>query len=218
LIIYAERLYKEDALMLKIIITALVTYVATSVDEIPVLFMLYTKQSNKGRAKTITLSYFLGTFILIGLGLLGALGLGFIPQRWIIGLFGLVPLVIGIKVLINGEDDEEEEEGVKKSLQKYKLLWVQVLAITIGLGADDMGIYIPLFTTIKGGEILLMVLVFAICTAVLCKISYKLTSINKLTEFMERYERFIIGTVFTTIGILIMYECGTFSRFFAYSY
>lgn len=200
--------------MLKVVITALATYIATSVDEIPVLFMLYTRQSNKGKAKTITLSYFLGTFILIGLGILGAFGIGFIPKKWIIGLFGLVPLFLGLKVLIKGENDEEEDEGVRKSLQKYKLLWVQVLAITFGLGADDMGIYIPLFTTINGGEILLTVLIFAICTAVLCGISYKLTSIKKLTEFIEKYERFIIGIVFTSIGIFIMHGCGTFAHFF----
>lgn len=197
--------------MFKVIIMALATYVATSVDEIPVLFMLYAKQSNKGRAKTITISYFLGTFILIGIGLLGALGLGVIPQQWVMGLFGLVPVFLGIKILIKGED--EEEEGVKKALQRYKSLWVQVLAITIGLGADDLSVYIPLFTTIKGGEILLMVLIFAFGTVVLCGISYKLTSINKLTTFIEKYERFITGITFTSIGIFIMYESGTFAHF-----
>lgn len=199
--------------MFKVIITALATYLATSIDEIPILFMLYAKQSNKGRAKTITISYFLGTFILIGIGLLGALGLGVIPQQWVMGLFGLVPVFLGIKILIKGEDEEEEEEGIKKALQRYKSLWIQVLAITIGLGADDLSVYIPLFTTIKGGEILLMVLIFALCTAVLCVFSYKLTSINILDKFIEKYERFITGIIFTAIGIFIMYNNGTFAHF-----
>jgi cadmium resistance transport/sequestration family protein len=197
--------------MIQTIITAIVTYIATSIDEIPILFMLYTKQSNRGKAKTITLSYFLGTFILISIGLLGSLGLGFIPEQWMMGLFGLIPLILGIKILIKGEDGEEE--GVKKSIQKYKSLGIQVLAITIGLGADDLAVYIPLFTTLEGWEIISMVLVFALGTAVLCRISYKLTSINKLTEFIEKYERFIVGIIFTAIGIFIMLECGTFAHF-----
>ena len=165
--------------MIQTIITAIVTYIATSIDEIPILFMLYTKQSNRGKAKTITLSYFLGTFILISIGLLGSLGLGFIPEQWIMGLFGLVPLALGIKILIKGEDDEEEEEGINKSIQRYKSLGIQVLAITIGLGTDDLAVYIPLFTTLEGWEIISMVLVFALGTAVLCRISYKLTSDRK---------------------------------------
>ncbi len=199
--------------MIQTIITAIVTYIATSIDEIPILFMLYTKQSNRGKAKTITLSYFLGTFILISIGLLGSLGLGFIPEQWIMGLFGLVPLALGIKILIKGEDDEEEEEGINKSIQRYKSLGIQVLAITIGLGTDDLAVYIPLFTTLEGWEIISMVLVFALGTAVLCRISYKLTSINKLTEFIEKYERFIVGIIFTVIGLFIMFECGTFAHF-----
>lgn len=89
--------------MLKTIFIALITYVATSIDEIPVLFMLYTKKSNKGKEKTITSAYFIGTFILIAISLLGAFGIGLIPEKWI-----------------------------------------------IGLGADDLGVFIPLFATLSG--------------------------------------------------------------------
>ena len=198
--------------MIQTILTALAVYIATSIDEIPILFMLYTRQSNRGKAKLITLAYFLGTFVLIGIGLLGSSGLGFIPEQWIIGLFGLVPLILGVKVLIKGEDDEEKENA-EKITQKYQSQMLQVLAVTIGLGADDLSVYVPLFTTMDGWNIFIMILVFAICTAVLCKISYKLTSICQLVEFMEKYERFIIGLIFTTIGIFIMFESGTITHF-----
>lgn len=193
------------------LLTAIATYLAASIDEVPVLFMLYTKSSNRGKSKIITLSYFIGTFVLVGLGLMGALGLSLISQKWIIGLVGLVPLVMGIKVLLKGEDDDEEEEAMAAS-QKYKTLAVQVLAITIGLGADDLGVYIPLFTTLTGLEILQMLLVFALCTAVLCLISYRLTKIEVLTDFIEKYERYIVGTIFAAIGIFVMAECGTLAK------
>jgi cadmium resistance transport/sequestration family protein len=151
--------------------------------------------------------------LLIGIGFLGAFGLGFIPEQWVLGAFGMVPLALGIKSLIKGEDNDKEEEEAEKSLQKYKSLGIQVLAITIGLGADDLGLYIQLFTTQKGWKILLMMLIFLLGTAVLCWISYKLKLISKLTDFVEKYERFITGIVFIAIGIYIMYECGTFAHF-----
>jgi cadmium resistance transport/sequestration family protein len=196
--------------MIKTIIAAMITYIATSIDEIPVLFMLYTKTGNRGKGKIITISYFVGTFLLISLGLLGAFSLKQIPQQWIIGLFGLVPFALGIKIIIIGED-EDEEKAVASSW-KYKTLGVQVLAITLGLGTDDLGVYIPLFTTITGWEFVQMLLVFTIGTAVLCYISYQLTHIDRLTRFIEKYERLIIGTVFVVIGALVMAECGTIRK------
>ncbi len=196
--------------MIKTIITALITYIATSIDEIPVLFMLYTKAGNRAKGKTITITYFIGTFILITLGLLGAFGLGKIPEKWMIGFVGLVPIVMGIKILITGE--EEDDEKAIASTQKFKIFCIQVLAVTIGLGADDLGVYIPLFTTLTGWEIVLMVLVFTFGTALLCYISFQLTRIDQLTVFIEKYERFIIGIVFTVIGFSVITECGTLSK------
>lgn len=200
--------------MITAILTALAAYISTSVDEIPILFMLYTKQTSRGRARTITLSYFIGTLILISLGLLGAFGLGFIPQKWMMGIFGLVPLIMGIKAMITGDGDEEA--GAEKAMQKYGTLGIQVLAVTFALGADDFGIYAPLFASLAGWEILVMIIVFILCTLLLCLVSYKLTSIKPLSAFMEKYERWIIGILFSAIGIFILQECGTIAHFMAY--
>ena len=195
--------------MLKIILTAMITFVATSIDEIPVFFMLYAKNVGKGKSKIITLAYFIGTFLLITLGLFGAFGLMQIPVKWVIGLTGLLPLGMGIKVLIKGDDDEEKAVA---TAHKHKTLWLQVLVITLALGADDLGVYIPLFTTLAGWEFLLMLLVFTIGTAILCFVSYRLTKIDQLMRFLEKQEHFIVGIVFIGIGIFVMFDCGTFSE------
>lgn len=194
--------------MFQLIITAIITYIATSIDEIPVLFMLYTKSSNRGKGKVITSVYFTGTFLLIAVGLLGAFGLVLIPVKWAVGLIGLLPLAMGIKILIKGDQDEEEALAAGS---RRKSLWAQVLVITLALGADDLGVYIPLFTTLSGWQVLLMLSVFAIGTGILCFISYRLTHIDALAEFIEKQERIIIGLVFIAIGILVLFECGTVS-------
>jgi len=194
--------------MIKIIIIAVITYLATSIDEIPMLFMLYTKTSNRGKGKTITAFYFIGTFLLVGLGFLGAYGLVQIPVKWAVGLIGLVPLGMGIKMFIDGDDDEEK---AMVSAGKRRTLWAQVLTITFTLGADDLGVYIPLFTTISGWEIIQMLIVYAFGTAILCMISYRLTKIERLKEFIEKRERFVVSIVYAAIGILVMLDCGTFA-------
>ena len=194
--------------MIKTIVTAIITYFATSFDEISVLFLLYNKSTNRGKGKTITITYFLGTFLLVALSLLGAFGLVKIPVKWAVGFIGLLPLIMGMKMLIKRDDDEEK---AMESANKHQILWVRVLVITIALGADDLGVYIPLFTTLTGWEIVLMLLIFAVGVAVTCFVSYRLTRIDRITSFIEKQERFLIGVIFMAIGILVMLECGTFS-------
>jgi len=116
---------------------------------------------------------------------------------------------MGIKILLSGEEDEQE---VVDKNQKYKGVWIQVLAITIGLGADDIGVYIPLFTTLTGWEIIQMMLVFVVGTALFCFTSFQLTKIEKLNSFIETYERYIVGIIFAGIRIYVMSECGTFEK------
>jgi cadmium resistance protein CadD (predicted permease) len=83
----------------KLILTAVITYLATSIDEIPVLFMLYKRSDNKNKGKIITVAYVAGMFLLIATGYLGAYGLIQLPAPWMIGLFGLIPLAMGVRIL-----------------------------------------------------------------------------------------------------------------------
>lgn len=199
--------------MIKSIIMAIVIYLATSIDEIPVLFMLYMDARNKGKGKIITFSYFIGTFLLVAIGMLGALGLVMLPAKWILGFIGLIPIIMGIKILITGDDDDEK--AVDKS-GKIDILGIKVLVITFALGADDLGVYIPLFTTLTSWEMLQTLLVFASGTLLLCLISYRLTSITRLTSYIEKWEKYIVGTIFIAIGIWVMIKCGTFSSAISY--
>jgi cadmium resistance transport/sequestration family protein len=170
--------------------------------------LIYKKADNKNNGIVITATYFVGTFLLIAAGIAGAFGLIQIPAQWMIGFVGLIPIVMGIRSLLN--DDDDEEEKAIATLQKIKTRWLQVLIVTISLGADDLGVYIPLFTTLSQGEVIIMLIIFALGTTGLCIVSYQLTRIDGLSLFIEKYERFIIGITFIIIGIFVMVESKTF--------
>ena len=189
--------------MIKTIVTACITYVSTSLDEIPILFMLYTTALYKGKGKSITLTYFIGTFVLIGAGFLGAFGLNVLPVKWVIGLFGIVPFIMGIKTFL--EDDNDEVKALETA-EKYNSLWIKVFVITIILGADDLGIYIPLFTTIRGWEIIQVLTVFVVGTTALCFISFKISKISILNSFFEKRGRFIAGSSYILLGLVVIHD------------
>ena len=141
--------------------------------------------------------------------------LNFIPQDWIIGLLGLIPIYLGIRVAMGSEEEAEEDEVMEKlgSRGSNRLFWTVAL-ITLASGGDNLGIYIPYFASISFSEIILALIVFAISIAVLCYISYQLAKISFVAETLEKYERIIVPIVFIGLGIFIMLENGTIQTLF----
>lgn len=62
---------------------------------------------------------------MVAISLFAAYVLNFIPQDWIIGLLGLIPIYLGIRVAFVGEEEEEEGEVVEKlgSRGTNRLFW-----------------------------------------------------------------------------------------------
>ncbi|ENY9691760.1 CadD family cadmium resistance transporter [Listeria innocua] len=159
---------------------------------------------------------YLGTSFLVAVSLFAAYVLNLIPQDWIIGLLGLIPLYLGIQVALYGEEEEEEEEVVEKisSGGSSRLFWTVTL-ITVASGADNLGIYIPYFTSLDPIDIIFAILVFAVSVAILCYISFRLAKFSFISETLEKYERVIVPIVFIGLGIYILLENGTIQTLFS---
>lgn len=93
---------------------------------------------------------------------------------------------------------------------KSNRLFVTVTVITLAAGGDNIGVYIPYFSTLSPNETIAMLIVFAVMIAILCYLSYRLASVKSVSETIEKWERWIVPVVFIGLGILIMVENGTF--------
>lgn len=134
------------------------------------------------------------------------------PEQWIIGLLGLLPLYMGVKIWTQGEEDEDESDILSLfSPGRFNLLFVTVTFIVLSSSADDFSIYIPYLASLNMIEIFTAIIVFLIMVGILCSISYRLASINFVSEKIEKYERWIVPVVFIGLGVYIMYENGTFT-------
>ncbi|MBA5730162.1 CadD family cadmium resistance transporter [Aerococcaceae bacterium INB8] len=196
--------------MLQRILSALAVYISTSIDYLFILLIIFSQSHTKKGLHQIYWVQYLGTGILVAISLFAAYVLNFIPQDWIIGLLGLIPIFLGIRVALVGEEEEEEEDVVEKleSRGTNRFFWTFAL-ITIASGGDNLGIYIPYFTSLSFSEIITALIVFALSVAVLCSISYKLAKISFISETLEKYERIIVPIVFIGLGIYILIENGT---------
>ncbi|HGK1146138.1 TPA: CadD family cadmium resistance transporter [Streptococcus pneumoniae] len=197
------------------IISAIGVYISTSIDYLIILIILFAQLSQNKQKWHIYAGQYLGTGLLVGASLVAAYVVNFVPEEWMVGLLGLIPIYLGIRFAIVGEDAEEEEEEIIERLEQSKanqLFWTVTL-LTIASGGDNLGIYIPYFASLDWSQTLVALLVFVIVIIIFCEISRVLSSIPLIFETIEKYERIIVPLVFILLGLYIMYENGTIETF-----
>ncbi|HEV6987095.1 Cad superfamily protein [Streptococcus pneumoniae] len=197
------------------IISAIGVYISTSIDYLIILIILFAQLSQNKQKWHIYAGQYLGTGLLVGASLVAAYVVNFVPEEWMVGLLGLIPIYLGIRFAIVGEDAEEEEEEIIERLEQSKanqLFWTVTLLI-IASGGDNLGIYIPYFASLDWSQTLVALLVFVIGIIIFCEISRVLSSIPLIFETIEKYERIIVPLVFILLGLYIMYENGTIETF-----
>lgn len=197
------------------IISAIGVYISTSIDYLIILIILFAQLSQNKQKWHIYAGQYLGTGLLVGASLVAAYVVNFVPEEWMVGLLGLIPIYLGIRFAILGEDAEEEEEEIIERLEQSKanqLFWTVTL-LTIASGGDNLGIYIPYFASLDWSQTLVALLVFVIGIIIFCEISRVLSSIPLIFETIEKYDRIIVPLVFILLGLYIMYENGTIETF-----
>ncbi len=191
--------------MLTALFAAVFVYLATSVDEIPFLFAMFAHRK-RYKAWEVAGGYLVGTLLLAGISLLTATVLNFLPRREYLGLLGLIPLMLGIRAALTGEEEEEPEIPAEK---KFRWAVIEVIALTLALGGDDLAVYIPLFTASTAADRWFMIAVFTISTGILLYVSKQLTAIHAVSEFIEKYERVLVAVIFIGLAVYIFIQCGT---------
>ena len=199
------------------IISTIGVYLSPIIDYLIVLIILFAQLSQNKQKWHIYAGQYLGTGLLVGVSLVAAYVVNFVPEAWMVGLLGLIPIYLGIRFAIvgEGEEEEEEEEEIIERLEQSKanqLFWTVTL-LTIASGGDNLSIYIPYFASLDWAQTLVVLLVFAIGVIIFCELSRVLSSIPLISETIEKYTRIIVPLVFIPLGLYIMYESGTIETF-----
>lgn len=215
------------------VISAIGAFIVTNIDDIFVLMLLFsqakaqvkTSEGLKGNQtenkhispKDIIIGQYLGFTLLVVVSLLGTFGVMLIPEKWV-GLLGLIPIYLGIMLFIKGED--EDENAILSSLNsgKYNSVFLSVAFITFANGGDNIGIYVPFFSTLTMNQLAVTVITFFIMVAIWCFIGYRLAAFKHVSETLENYGRWIIPIVFIGLGIYIMMENETFSALLSFPF
>jgi len=192
------------------IFTGITAYISTSIDYLIILMVIFGSINHKDHW-LVYWGDLLGTTVLVITSLIMAFFLGFVPQEWLLGLLGLIPVIMGIRLLIVGESDDDEV--VEDQIKKKRNLIINVAVITIATcGADNIGIYVPIFTQATASSLIIILLTFLVMLTLFCYIGYLLIKIPKVADILERYGMYITAIVYIGLGLYIMWESGTFQQ------
>jgi len=202
--------------MIAIILTAIATFVATGIDEIVVLTILFVHYKESNSVRDIYIGQLISMIVLLAISLLAVFGVATIPKAWI-GLLGFVPLILGIKVLLTGDtesDDEYEEKDLIKKTKKFNNLILAVAMIAIAGGAEELSIYIPYLASLNTKNLITTLITFILLVPIWCAVCKKLSSVKRIRERIEKFERIIVPIVFIGLGIFVLIENNTLGYFF----
>jgi cadmium resistance protein CadD (predicted permease) len=143
---------------------AVVVFVATDIDDLFLLIALFA--SAKLRPWQVIAGQYLGIMALIAASLVLALVALIVPQTWI-GLIGLLPIALGVKAMFSGADNDDDSTPDLTSVTSIGRI-LAVAGVTIANGADNLGVYVPLFATQNADELAVTCLVFLVVTGLWC--------------------------------------------------
>ena len=79
-----------------------------------------------------------------------------------------------------------------------------VVIVAVANGADNIGVYIPLFTGYAGWQLLLTILVFAAMMALWCFLGERITAFPKIKNTIQRIKHIAVPIIFVGLGIYII--------------
>ena len=172
--------------------------------------VIFAKRKSRKDIINIYLGQFLGSVSLILLSLLFAFVLNYIPSKEILGLLGLIPIFLGLKVLLLGDSDGEAiaKDGLRKD--NKNLIFLVAMITFASCGADNIGVFVPYFITLNLANLIVTLLTFLVMIYLLVFSAQKLAQVPSVGEILEKYSRWFIAVVYLGLGIYILIENNSF--------
>jgi cadmium resistance transport/sequestration family protein len=201
-----------------------IAFAATNIDDIIILLLFFSQVNINFRRRHIVVGQYLGFALIIIASLPGFFGGLIVPREWI-GLLGLFPIAIGIKQLVNREEEATEVQTVTSDFKPSSvrnpvvsfLLSVlspqtyKVAAVTFANGGDNISVYVPLFAGNSLASLGAILSVFFLMVGVWCAIASLLTRHATIAYILSRYGKAAVPFVLIGLGLFIIYERGTFN-------
>ena len=198
-------------MILSSVLPAIGLFFLTNIDDIIVLALFFARGAGqRGTTARILGGQYLGFIGILGAAVLVSLGAGaFLPEE-AIPYFGLIPLLLGLRVAwqvwrnrVDDDDDEAKVAGKKVGV-------LTVAAVTFANGGDNIGVYVPVFLNVGPTSVVAYCVVFLALVIVLVWLAKLVATRRPVAEALERWEHILFPVVLIALGLFILISGGAF--------
>ena len=200
---------------MKLLFTLVLAFAGTNIDDLFIDTFFFAQAETKKQVQAIVLGKYLGIGALVLFSVLGAYMLREIPDGYI-RFLGLIPMALGVREWMENrkaKENDEDAEGADINDADYDLkndskgflgFILKIALVTISNGADNLGVYMPLFASFQMTEMLMVLIVFAVMVAIWCILSKKLADLPGLRGFLLKHKETLVPIVYAALGVYIM--------------
>jgi cadmium resistance transport/sequestration family protein len=197
--------------MIETILSSVVVFLATSVDELIVLTTVFAYAEQRNAVGQVYAGQLIGQVVLLTISVLAASGIEAVSQRGI-GLLGIVPIVLGIRVLLGGDEEDEAQETANR-LRSSASFTLVVALIAIGGGGEELAVFIPFLGSLAMPELVVALVTLVLLVPVWCRVSQRIASIKRIQGWITRYQRIFVPVVFISLGVFVIIDSGILDVF-----
>lgn len=201
----------NEPMLMQQVITAGGAFMATNVDDIVVLTLLFSRLPHRGRALPLMVGQVLGFSLLVLISLLGVFGRQTLPHGGL-ALLGLLPIALGVRRWQQAGglaiapppaiDDSPSGSGLTGAGPLAELLGMA--GLTLANGSDNIGVYLPLFAQADRATVTVTLVTFAAALALWMALAWSLTRAPALAPLLQRYGSALVPAVLIGLGLLIL--------------
>lgn len=189
--------------MIETIVANVAAFIGTNIDDIIVDTILFADIKSRRQFYAGIFGKYLGIGLLVLFSLFGAILARGIPEGYI-RFLGLIPIGLGIREWIEYRSAQDDDADEMEKADSAKAFFLKIALITIANGADNVGVYIPLFAGYDCEEMISMLGTFAVLILFWCLLAKRLSDLPVLNRFIANHKRKIIPVVFVALGLYIL--------------
>ena len=195
-------------MLIQAVMTASGAFAATNVDDIVILSLFCARLRHWRQALPLFLGKTLGFGVLVLISSLGLLGTQLLAPPWL-GLLGLVPISLGVlRWRQRHAGSPQQQDGIELQ-PPVGQPWAGLLTmagLTLANGADNIGVYLPLFAQSGGPELVVTLATFAVGLALLGLLAWGCSRTPGLASLLSRLGEALVPLVLIVLGSAILLD------------